>query len=416
LTGSASTERYGTTAYSISARQRVGGLATGLAGIGVLLFLACAPISIVAYEVGWGLACLGVIAALALGGRYRRTPLDLPLALFVAAELLSIVFSQDRARSLRSMRGEWILLSYPLFVQAIRDARALRRGYAVLGVSATLVAAYAIWQVFAGHDPWRHIELERIGGLHFATAFFNHHLTYGGSVLITALLAFGLLFASGARAARLRWAIALAAQTAALAGTFARTAWAGFLAALAGAALSARREIRRVALALGGAAIVVALLLPPIQARLGSPERLLNDPRIRLWRTALRIWRDHPITGSGIGTYAGLFERYKVPGEYAATNNAHCEILNLLAGSGLLGVAAFAFLWYRFFRAAAGAYRRLAATDSRRALLLAGMLAAGGILVGGLGQCFLLDEEVAVLLWFVVAGTMVTAGESGARA
>ena len=48
-------------------------------------------------------------------------------------------------------------------------------------------------------------------------------------------------------------------------------------------------------------------------------------------------------------------------------------------------------------------------------IVLAGMLAVGGILVGGLGQCFLLDEEVAVLVWFVAAGTMVAAGETHAR-
>ena len=165
----------------------------------------------------------------------------------------------------------------------------------------------------------------------------------------------------------------------------------------------------------GGAAIVVAALLPPVQARFGSLHELLDSPRTRLWQTALRIWQDHPLTGAGLGTYAGLFPRYKVPGVYHATNNAHCEVLNILTGSGLLGLAAFAFLWYRFFRVVAEAYRCCAAGDPRRPLLLGGMLAAVGILVGGMGQCFLLDEEVAVLLWFVLAGTMVVAREEHAR-
>jgi O-antigen ligase len=172
--------------------------------------------------------------------------------------------------------------------------------------------------------------------------------------------------------------------------------------------------VRRAAWGALGAAVLAAALLPPIAARFGRLEDLLDDPRTRLWATALRIWRDHPLTGAGLGTYEGLFPRYKVPGTYWATGNAHCDPLNILAGSGLVGLAAFVFLWYRFFRTAVGAYRRRPALDPRRPLLLAGMLAAAGILVGGLGQCFLLDEEVAVLLWFVVAGTTVTARESHA--
>jgi O-antigen ligase len=403
-------------AQPMARKTRAGDRASRLARGGVIVFVALAPVSIVAYEVGWGLAFLGVLAALAFGAfRYRRTPLDLPLALFVAAELVSIIFSQDRAQSLRSFRGEWILLTYPLFAQAICDARQLRRAYAILGVSATVIAGYAIVQVFGGYDPWRHKSLEAVGGVHIATALFNHHLTYGGNVLITALLAAAPLLSPGATRERLRWAGALGVQGTALVGSFARTAWIGFVAALALAASTARRRIRRAVLLAGGAAIVVAALLPPVQARFGSLADLLDSPRTRLWQTALRIWRDHPLTGAGLGTYAGLFPRYKVPGVYHATNNAHCEVLNVLAGSGLMGLAAFAFLWYRFFRTAAGAYRRCDAADPRRSLLLGGMLAVAGILVAGLGQCFLLDEEVAVLLWFVVAGTMVTAREGHAR-
>lgn len=397
-------------------KARAGGHAARVARWGVYVFAAFAPVSIVAYEVGWGLAFLGAVAALALGAfRYRRTPLDLPLALFLATELISVAFSQDRAQSLRSLRGEWILLTFPLFAQAIRDARQLRRAYAVLAVSATVIAVYAIVQTLGGYDAWRREALEPVGGVFIATGFFNHHLTYGGNVLITSLLAAASLLAPGGARAGVRWAGALAVQAAALIGSFARTAWVGFIAAFAVAALTARRKVRRAVLLAGGAAILIAALLPPVQARFGSLTELLDSPRTRLWQTALRIWQDHPLTGAGLGTYAGLFPRYHVPGVYHATNNAHCEVLNVLAGCGLLGLAAFAFLWYRFFRAAAGAYRRGAAQDPRRPLLLGGILVAVGILVGGMGQCFLLDEEVAVLLWFVLAGTLVVAGEEHGR-
>jgi hypothetical protein len=45
--------------------------------------------------------------------------------------------------------------------------------------------------------------------------------------------------------------------------------------------------------------------------------------------------------------------------------------------------------------------------------LLGGMLVAIAVLAGGMGQCFLLDEEVATPFWLVIAGTMVAAAQVG---
>ena len=105
-----------------------------------------------------------------------------------------------------------------------------------------------------------------------------------------------------------------------------------------------------------------------------------------------------------------------MPGTYDATGNPHNEVLNILVNCGVVGLAAFGFLWVRFYRHAARAYRSLPAGDAARPILLAGMLVATGILVGGFGQCYLLDEEVAGLFWFVIAATMVTAETASAGA
>ena len=392
------------------------GLAPWLVAAGTYVFAATATVSIAACEAGVVLAFVGVVVSLLLGRkRYRRTPLDLPLLLFAAAEVASLLVARDRAHAVRSLRGEWVLLFYPLFVQALDRGR-VRRACNLLVAVAGLVAIYAVWQTIFGVDLVRHRPLERIGGLHIAIGFFDHHLTYGGSVLITTLSSLGLSRLPASPAATgLRLASA-AAQWLGLVVSFARTAWAGFLAATLGGSLVARGRARRVAVAALALGVLVAAVVPAIRERIGSPAALLDDPRVRLWHTALRIWVDHPILGAGMGAFKVLFPAYRVPGTYDATGNPHNEVLNILVNCGVVGLAAFGFLWVRFYRHAARAYRSLPAGDAARPILLAGMLVATGILVGGFGQCYLLDEEVAGLFWFVIAATMVTAETASAGA
>lgn len=386
------------------------GLATAAAG--ACLFAAFSPVSIVAYQVGWGLSLIGLLLAYASGRvRFRRTPLDLPWLLFAGAQIASVLFSTDSGHSLRRLRGEWILLFFPVFLQAIRDSRIARRALGILMISSCLACAYAFWQILAGRDLVRSRLLEPIGGLHIATGFFGHHLTYGGHVLITGTIAMALLFGAAPPRRRLLRAGVLLLQIAGIAASFARTAWAGFLAAIAAAALLRRGRGRWAALALGLFVIVGLLAVPAVRQRIQAVGDFGDDPRMRLWATSVRIWLDHPIIGSGLGTFRTQFPHYRVPGAYLSTAHPHNDILNIMVNAGIVGLAAFAFFWIRFFRWVGSVRGRLPESDPRRPLLTAGMLVAIAVLVGGLGQCFLTDEEVGTLVWFTMAATAAIARE-----
>ena len=57
------------------------------------------------------------------------------------------------------------------------------------------------------------------------------------------------------------------------------------------------------------------------------------------------------------------------------------------------------------------ARRSLGSRDPRRAFLIAGILVPVAFFVGGMGQCFLTDEEVGQLFWFVIAAFVAVARE-----
>ena len=386
----------------------MGSVGAFLATWGTLGFAATAPASIALSQCCAGVTALGLVLAFAARRlRYRPTGLELPLALFILAEALSIAFAADRRWSLRAFQDDWPVVFFLVFAQALRHSRDVRRAFIVLLTSSSIVALLAVWQVLSGTDPVYHRTLDPIGNYYIGTGLFGHHLTYGGTVLITGMLALTLLSA--------RPTLRLGASTVLLlcgiVASFARTVWLGLAVGIVGLAVAARGRVRRVSIALLLLGAVAAIAIPPIRLRLAAFLAFHDDPRMRLWETALRIWREHPIFGAGVGSFRLLFERYKVPGFYMSTGHPHNDLLKILVNSGIIGLAAFTFIWVRYFRHILRLRRRLEATDPRRALLLAGILVVVAFLAGAMGQCFLSDETVADLFWFLVAASLVTARE-----
>jgi len=132
-----------------------------------------------------------------------------------------------------------------------------------------------------------------------------------------------------------------------------------------------------VALTIAGLGTVVALLLPwGVAERFAriSSELHSEGSRPDLWRGAVLLWRDSPWLGTGLGTYGDVSPATQSPAVPGRVEHAHSEPLELLAETGLLGVAAallalagLALPWLR---------RCLQLQDRQRRCLAAGCLAA----------------------------------------
>lgn len=376
---------------------------------GVLGFAASAPVSIAASQICVGVTALGLGLSLATRRvRYRPGPLDLPILIFLLVEIAAAALAVNRRWSLPALEDDWPLLLVLLFSQALRDFAEARRALLVLLLFASVGGALSVWQMVMGTDPILHRPIYPIGSYFIGSGFFGGHLTFGGIMLIAAMLSVTIL--SGDFTRRRVWALVFL-QLCGVLASLARTAWLGLAAGVLGLALATRGWVRRASIALLGLGALSAILVPPIRLRLAEVLKFNDDPRVRLWATALRIWKTRPILGSGPGAFKLLFERFKVPGWYMATGHPHNDFLKILDNSGIVGMAAFALLWTRFFRHVVAARRGLEPADPRRVYLLGGILVVVALLVGALGQCFLSDEAVADVFWFTVAATLVAARE-----
>jgi len=102
--------------------------------------------------------------------------------------------------------------------------------------------------------------------------------------------------------------------------------------------------------------------------------------RIEFWRAAAAIAADHPLLGSGPGTFAELYPRYKRPGALD-TRLVHNNYLQLAAESGLLGL--FSFLaWISLALQVVWKKARAAEEGQRRMIVLLGCACVSFLLQG----------------------------------
>lgn len=188
-----------------------------------------------------------------------------------------------------------------------------------------------------------------------------------GYLIVFLPCAFALTRVAREPALRVAAGAALIAGSVALILTFSRAGWVG-LAAAAAAYLVWNGSIRRRyawTIVAAGVAAVLALF----NAHHNPSE---NYTRLAIWQTGLEIVRRFPLTGVGAFDFARLYAALRPPGGDAQAFHAHNVVLTIFAETGLLGIAAMFWAWWRF---AAELRARIAAAPGRRVLALA--LAAG---------------------------------------
>ncbi|NLE75419.1 MAG: O-antigen ligase family protein [Chloroflexi bacterium] len=322
--------------------------------------------------------------------------LTLPFWLFAGATLLSLTQSLSLQHSLKELL-RWAELFLAMLLVRNTLGQGPRPKWLPQALVGSLLAAGAL-SAIQGIVQF----LGRIGPPGFllfgrfmrAYGTFQQPNPYGGYLGLTLPLAFALLLAIRARPFRAPLGRLAALPAAALVGsallmTWSRGAWVG----AAGLSAVAILRNRRAALAFGGVAVVVALLvvlgaagvmppaitqrfaglgdyfgirdvrgIPPTDANWAVLERLAH------WQAAWAMVSDHPWLGVGPGNYVAVYPAYALPFWRDPLGHAHNIYLNVAAEMGLVGLGAYLLFWIWAFVALWRGLRR--AAGLRQAILL----------------------------------------------
>jgi O-antigen ligase len=221
-----------------------------------------------------------------------------------------------------------------------------------------------------------------------------------GYLIVFVPIAFAVARITVDRALRILALCALALGAAALALTFSRAGWMGFAAAVAFYAFATGIVRRRYAplIVLAGLGAVLGVF----NAHHNPAE---NYTRLSIWQAGIEIVRRFPLTGVGPFDFARIYPLVRLPDGDLTAFHAHSFLLTMFAETGIVGIIAVLWVWWRF--AAALSERLRAARPAHATLALA--VAAG--LVGTWVQGLIDTVSVVIFgLWLPsMALALVTA-------
>jgi tetratricopeptide (TPR) repeat protein len=378
----------------------------------------------ITFMLACALALVGLWAARALQDRRTAVPvapLTVSVALFVAVLVITTAVSPRPWTSVIGYFSRYTGL-VPYLVHVVALLAALRLVDLPFGrtllrtgvVSLTVVAGYGLVQA-AGLDPVEYTDLS------LGATFSTMGNTNFGGAWAGAALAFALATALSRDEER-GWRLYAAALVpvgllyAVLTGTSQGPVVAvAALGATALVALSDRDHPVRGwvaghrSVALGALAAAVAVVLAVLLSARSFLSAQLDQAlveRPQFWSAALDAWRDHPVLGTGLDTFAFVFLQYR-PAEHALANGTsttdapHSVPLGMLSNGGIVLFVAWLLV---VALAALAVLRGLRRVHGPERAVLAGFT---GVLVGYLLQSLVsFDEPPLALLFFLCAGAV----------
>jgi O-antigen ligase len=393
--------------------MKTGSLFKNISQAGLLLFALSIPVSHVPAQFGIGIAFLGWLGEGLFNKKWviRWHPMFWGLIAYLAWSVVASALSERPAHSLGAvLDNEWPVLIMLMLYWTVDDDALLQRIIHVFLFASAVAVMYSLWQVVGGFELYRGKPLDPMGwGFYRAVGFYGFYLTFAAFAMTV------FFFASSFSLEFKKWHTTLLAGLSFLAvlGTFARSMWLSFLAAIP---IFAFTRGRKAGIIVTGVLLVVIVggivTVPALRHRAESIiEPGQNETRLNLWRTAVRVAEDHPVLGVGEDNWDLVFGRYRVEGYYDTTVHPHNDYLTVLVSSGVPGLLAFLTMWgismARGFRTALRARNQIA-----RATALAATFSLMGLMIGAMFQNYY-GTFINCLGWWFVVGLLLTAERIG---
>ena len=401
--------------------------------VGLVLFIAAIPLlpdietKVEATLLTSLVLLVGLYVHARRGSHPTRTSLDLPGLTLLLAATLATIASVDRFGSFfpSALRGEGLLTFAGYVIAALAASRLDRRDantvIAAALVGGSLVGAIALTQFYGlPFSDWLGIQgIQREGR---TPGTLGNPFFLGGYVSL--VLPMGVAVAALARGEKARWLYTAASTLlfAAAVTSQTRAAWG----ALAGAGvllvilLPHTPQIRRRLIILAAIGLVTALLLDVTNPHVSFGRRvtLTFDPsdsslaqRLYVWKHTLPMIVKRPLLGWGFGALQGRFpdagspEWMRLYGfRIVGIDTPHTETLHFAFSIGLIGLAAYVWVWVVVVSALRSALRHRTGSHELAAGFLASLLGYGLWLQLGWSHM-----GPANVFW-VLAGTAVALG------
>jgi len=368
--------------------------------------------------------------------KFAYTPLNIPILSFIAICILSLIWSNSFFVSLKELP---LFLAGPLLyfvvTNNISDERQIRRILNVLLIIGSLFGIYGIFQ-YNGIDFsfWmRNIGRQQVFGLFGNVNYFAEYL------IVPLPIAVSLFFATQNKLKKILLLIGIIAMSASLTATFTRGSYLGFgvslifmsfLFLISRGKNFIKRNKKIFIIILAVVIIITFLFIVPtplnksgtaiekIKSRVSISQLSQSSSikrRIAIWKFTVLMIKDHPLLGSGIGTYKYNTLKYQAEffkqGEnrslypHGFADKAHNEYLQLWAEIGIVGLGIFIWLIISYFSCGLKILRKIK-DEYKQGMIIGLMGAVVAVLVDGMFGFPLHLPATVVLFWLALALTV----------
>jgi len=318
-----------------------------LVGLGVVMVFA--PLAFGAVQI-WSIALIEAVVLLLVflwlwrGDKVRKTAIDIPIWLFVGLAGVSCVFSIYKYASVMEMMRLLTMVGVFYLVVNNFDRRMRLRLAGLIIIMGTGMSLLGLGQYFLGleHSWWK-------PDVFLASTYVNHN-HFAGYLEMVIPLAVGLLFTRNNKILpRIGLAVALMIMFFAFIFAQSRGAWICLAISLIimNIILIKRKVLRKESLVIF--LILIALGVAYIYAgydnpaeRLRTEEEINNEgfieSRVKIWQGSIRMIKDNPFYGTGIGTFVWGFPPYRPQALQVRARYAHNDYLHMMAELGLLAL------------------------------------------------------------------------------
>ena len=378
-----------------------------------------APVSVSAVQISLGLGFLGWMTNYFCTPKLQNpkiilTPITTAYLIFLLAAVFSILFSQDKIATLDSFRSFWKFFAFLLAANWIRNVKNFETCLKIIFATTALACLVGLIQHFGGLEILHHFLIKPKTR---ATGFFGGSMTFSGLITIVSLISIAFIFSKKLSWKYLPWYLFIILIVLGLDFSFQRSAWLGFLGGiLSWGIMRGKKTIFPIIAILLVFLFIIYKFQPTTWSRMSSifksstetVDSIGTGERFLLWKTALQIARQHPLTGVGTGQFETtareiIINQLKVPGGQQVTIcHAHSNPFQILATMGLLGFLAYVCLWLVIFLELFKIFRR---APSLQVHLCAGVISVLiGFHIEGLFEYNFGDAEIVTLIWFLLGG------------
>jgi len=332
---------------------------------------------------------------------FKKTYLDRPMLLFLSAILLATFFSRNFYES-QKVFFDRILVYAGIFLLVKEAVYSKKRLYIILGtfIFVSFLCGFdALWQYFTGLDLFFGFPRNScpfVGKLIALTGPFGRYNSFSGFLEITLPLIAFLCLIKKNKYFTIFICLILLSLLISWIFVFQRSTWISVSLSCLIVSFFLKRKYAIILLSV----LLLISIFSPIQVYEKAFWQLLKDKdvssgRLEMWHEAIRLIKERPILGSGLGAY----------GMYAGSKHlhAHNTYLELFVDAGVIGLIGLILLILIFLKKSLHAL--ISEEEEEKKIITAALLAScvSSFIVALFSTNMIVGIRFASLFWIILS-------------